>query len=277
VSESEHPRRFLSTLGKAFQVLDAFTAERPELGATQLAAHTGLDRTTIHRFLASLAEIGVLAYNRETRKYRLGLRLLDYSYALLDAMEVRRVAVPHLLRLPRETGKVATLGLPERTDVLIVERLWGQEIQIRLVMQIGARLPMYASAMGRSMLAFQSREEVERILDSSRLEPRTPRTVTDRAAILECLDEIRQRGYDVNDEEAFLGTRAVAVPLTGPGGVPIAAIALMADARTTPLDELTEAAPLLVSVGADISTVLGDRTYGRPLQPLRSATNGAGR
>jgi IclR family pca regulon transcriptional regulator len=257
-------------------VLGAFTAERAELGATELALITGLDRTSIHRLLTTLAQIGVLEYVPQARKYRLGLRLLDYSFALLDSMELLRVAVPHLLRVQRNTGKVVTMGVPDGGDVLIIERFWGQDVQMRLIIQTGTRFPMYAGAMGHCFMAFQPESVVRSMLDGSRLEPRTPNTVTDPSAMLQRLDQIRYRGFEIADEELFLGARAVAVPIWSAGNQPVAAVALMADVRSTTVEDLTDVfAPMLMDVGADISLGLGShRLHTRTTmrEPVSAAT-----
>jgi len=259
VVENDRSHRLVGSLSKAFRLLTAFSAERPELGATELATATGLDRTTIHRFLTTLAQIGALTQNPATRKYRLGLHLLDFAYALLDSLEIRRIAVPYLLSLQLETRKAVTLGVPDATDVLLIERLWGPEVPVNLTMQIGARLPMYASAMGRSILAYSEPALVEQALRPSQLRKLTPKTETDGARILRRLQQVRTQGFDVADEEIHLGARAVAAPIRGSDGSAVGAICLTAQTSISMAVLVERYARRLSAAGLDISIALGYR------------------
>jgi IclR family pca regulon transcriptional regulator len=183
--------------------------------------------------------------------------------------------MPHLLRLHRETGMVVALAVPDGSDVLIVERLWGQDVQLRIIFQTGVRFPMYASALGHCMLAFQPPAIVEQVLERTRLEPLTPQTVVDPAALIERLRRVRERGFDIADEELFAGARAVAVAVTGASGSAIGGVALTGDSRSFSIDKLEhQIAPKVVEVGAAISIALGGRSYGGVLRSAGSQLAG---
>jgi IclR family pca regulon transcriptional regulator len=233
------------TVRKAFQLLDELSRAGGELAARDLAQLTGLDRTTVYRLLETLVEIGVVARDPVTARYRLGLRTLDYATGALDTLEVHRVALSHLIDLEREIIVhqdeldcnifVAVLDGP---DAVLVEIGWTRSVFSR----IGGRMrfPAYASAAGRCMLAYLPEAEREHFLADVQLEPRTPRTLTTRQEIEARLEQIRSLGYDVSDREVFADLVAVAVPVLGRAGTAMASIGVSGPVVSTSLDKLVE-------------------------------------
>jgi IclR family transcriptional regulator, pca regulon regulatory protein len=263
-------RRFSGSVGKAFQILATFDVHRPELTASEIAAETGLDRSTTHRFLTTLVDIGVLVQDGDSRRYHLGLPVLDYAYVLLNTLQIRRIALSHLHELHREVEGTLSLGVRDGTEVVLVERSFGPWVPSG-GFEIGQRLPMHASATGLAMLAFLDPDELETIVHDVQLEPRTPHTLRSQAALSERLVEIRRRGYATSDEELLVGLRSIAVPILGERGAAVAAISL---ARRTSvsgsIDELArEFAPRLEAVAERISAALGHRPFvaARPERP----------
>src|SRR5579864_1082596 len=199
-------RRFSGSVGKAFQILAVFSVQRPELTASQIATATGLDRSTTHRFLTTLVDIGALVQDSASRQYRLGLPLLNYAYVLLNTIEIRRIALSHLHEVHRDVvirGSLS-LGIRDGSEVVVVERAYGP-LAPSGGSEIGQRLPMHATATGLAILAFLAPGELEGILNSLELQVRTPRTVRTAAALAERLAKIRLRGYATSDEEYLVG------------------------------------------------------------------------
>ncbi|HEY0581574.1 MAG TPA: helix-turn-helix domain-containing protein, partial [Chloroflexota bacterium] len=95
-------KKLSGTVGKAFQILDRLSVSPTDLAPREVAQQTGLDRTTVYRLLETLVQVGVVARDPQSRRYRLGLRTLDYAFAVLDDLEVRHVALSHLIDLERE-------------------------------------------------------------------------------------------------------------------------------------------------------------------------------
>jgi DNA-binding IclR family transcriptional regulator len=233
------------TVRKAFQLLDELSRTGGELAARDLAQLTGLDRTTVYRLLETLTDIGVVAREPATARYRLGLRTLDYANGALDMLEVHRVALSHLVDLEREiildrdeldcTIFVAVLDGP---DVVLVEIGWTRSVFSRIGTRM--RFPAYASAAGRCMLAYMPQAERERFLSHVPLEARTPRTLTTRQDIEQRLEQIRGIGYDISDREVFPDLVAVAVPVLGRAGTALASIGVSGPVISTSVETLVE-------------------------------------
>src|SRR5437773_3439603 len=95
------------SLERGLAVLSAFRPDRPVLGISELARELDLTRSTTHRYVATLANLGYLEQDDSTRKYRLGPRVLDLGFSLLASMDMREIAAPYLRRLSDDTGYTA--------------------------------------------------------------------------------------------------------------------------------------------------------------------------
>jgi IclR family pca regulon transcriptional regulator len=244
------------TVRKAFQILDQLSASQTELAPRDVAQHTGLDRTTVYRLLETLTSIGVVARDPQSRRYRLGLRTLDYANATLDALEVRHVALSHVIELerelilePDEVERGIFIGVLDGAEVVLVEISWTRSMFSRSGGRV--RFPAYASAAGRCILAYMPPDERDRLLsqvDFSQA-PRTPRTVTTLVDVEHRLEQIRTRGFDTSDREVYSDLVAIGVPVLGRSGMALASIGLSAPAGATTVDKLTErfAAKLIVA------------------------------
>jgi DNA-binding IclR family transcriptional regulator len=233
------------TVRKAFQILDQLSTGQTELAPRDIAQKTGLDRTTVYRLLETLAGIGVVARDTHTRRYRLGLRTLDYAFAALDSLEVRHVALSHLIDLERELAlepdgveRALYVGVLDGPDIVLVEMGWTRSVFARTGGRM--RFPAYASAAGRCILAYAPAAEREELLNHVQFAPRTPRTVTSRADVEARLELIRSLGYDVSDREVFSDLLAIAVPVVGRSGAALASIGLSAPAGSTTVENLVE-------------------------------------
>jgi DNA-binding IclR family transcriptional regulator len=242
------------TVGKAFQILDQLSGSQSEVAPREMAQLTGLDRTTVYRLLDTLVQVGVVARDPQTRRYRLGLRTLDYAAAALDGLEVRHVALSHLIDLERElvlepdgVERGIFVGVLDGPDIVLVEMGWTRSVFARTGGRM--RFPAYASAAGRCILAYASAAEREELLTHVPLSPRTPRTLTTLSEIESRLEQIRTLGYDTSDREVFSDLIAIAVPVLGRSGSALASIGLSAPASSTSVDKLTRrfASQLLVA------------------------------
>jgi DNA-binding IclR family transcriptional regulator len=243
------------TVRKAFQILDTLSGPQADLGAREIAQQTGLDRTTVYRLVETLSQIGVVARDPLTRRYRLGLRTLDYAVATLDALEVRHVALSHLIDLERElvlesdeVERGIFVGVLDGDDIVLVEVGWTRSVFSRTGGRL--RFPAYASAAGRCVVAYLPDAERCALLDRVKFAPRTPHTVTSMQDVEDRLERIRQVGYDVSDREVFSDLVAIAVPVLGRSGTALASVGLSAPAAFTTVDKLVERFATKLSVAA---------------------------
>ena len=170
------------SLERGLAILSTFGgSERATLGVSELSRSLGLSRSTTHRYVATLASLGYLRQDPDSRRYRLGPRVLDLGFAALNSMGVRELSVPHLQRLSDETGFTVNLAILDGTDVIYIERCRtsrsGQR-EIDLNLHVGSRLPAYCTALGKAMLAHLPTQRLDELIGRMELVARGPNTIT---------------------------------------------------------------------------------------------------
>lgn len=248
---------FSQSLERGLAVLSSFSADRPELGISELARMLDLTRSTTHRYVATLAALGYLYQDDATRKYRLGPRVLDLGFAVLGSLELREIAAPHLRRLAETTGHTANLAIRDDTDAILIDRVRGRPCRyhhFEFSLHVGSRLPLYCSATGKTLLAFLPRPDLDRLLDRIELAQRGPRTLTDRTALLTELKQIRRTGIAVNDEELDSALRSIAAPVCSRTGAVVAAVNLAIPWSPVAMSELvTQLGPAIQATARQIA------------------------
>jgi IclR family pca regulon transcriptional regulator len=248
------------SLERGLAILGAFTPDRPALGISELAQRLGLTRSTTHRYVATLARLGFLEQEETTRKYRLGIRVLDLGFSVLGSLELREIAAPHLQRLTAVTGHTSNLAIRDDTDVILIDRIRGRPGRyhhLEFSLHAGSRIPSYCTATGKALIAFLPPHDLEALLDRIELLPRGPRTLSGRCALAADLGQVRRTGIALNDEELDGGLRSIAVPVRSRAGIVVAAINLAFPWSPVAMSELTDQfGPLLQATARQISSLV---------------------
>lgn len=227
-------------LVKAMMLLEVLLDGQPH-SVSDLARRTQINRTTVHRLLATLEDFGLVQRDPETERIRLGLRFLEFARVLLEHSDLRRVASPYLRRLSEISGETAYLTMLEG-DLVVYIDLVESPHAVRLQKQIGATAPLHCTAAGKALLAELDPRRVRTILARTGLPSRTNRTIRSIEALEEQLAAVRAKGYAVDLEEDQEGVCCVASAIREPSG-PRAALVIAGPAyRLTP--------DLLESLGA---------------------------
>ncbi len=247
----------LSSVTSALLVLKAFSAEEAEIGISSLAKRLKLAKSTVHRLAVTLAAEGFLEQNPETGRYRLGLSLFTLGALARRRMDVSNVSRPLLGVLRDKYQEATTLAILSRSAIMFLHNLEsGQAIGTRAY--IGDLKPAYCTAEGRVMLAFGPPAVVAEVLKEG-LPARTPKTITDADEWQRALDEVRQSGYAIDDEESEAGMRCIAAPVRDISGKVVAAVGLAGPTQRLTKKDLRAMAPDVISTGDAVSVRLGYR------------------
>ncbi len=248
------PRDIMGGLMKGLKVIEAFSAERPRLSITEAATLAGLDRATTRRCLLTLAEGGYADY--DGKFFTLTPRVLRLGVGSLAAMPLPRIVQPVLDRLSQEIGESSSVCILDETEIVYVARA-AQRRVMSIALMPGSRLPAYCTSMGRILLAALDPAEARLLLQASRREKRTDRTIVDIEQLMTLLGEVRTQGYAINDQEVEIGLRSIAVPLTSARGKVVASLNVGLAASGEPVSAMLERyLPALLSVKAELSHVL---------------------
>jgi DNA-binding IclR family transcriptional regulator len=223
---SEEPARGTapSVLWKAFDVLGSFSHRRRVLTLADIARYSGLPKSTAHRVLAMLVEVG--AVEQVPGGYQVGLRMFSLG-ALPPEAALREAALPHLEELHRLTGETLHLAILRDADVVYLEKLLPRGNRLLTPSVIGDRMPATCTGVGKALLAFSARDVTEAAL-AGPLERRTARSAASLEQVRQQLRVVRGQGYAFDREEAADGLACVAVPVLAgvPAGRAVAAISV---------------------------------------------------
>ena len=201
---------------RALSVLGAFDAEHRALTLTELARRAGLPVPTAHRILADLARWGAVQ-RRPGGEYVVGRRIWDLGLLAPVQSGLRQVASPFLHDIYAATLATVHLAVRDGLEVLYVDRLRGHA-SVPVVSEVGSRLPLHATGVGKVLLAFAP-EEVQRAA-LARLTRLTPYTITQPGPLTAQLRRARREGFAQTSEEMSLGACSVAVPIRRAHGTP---------------------------------------------------------
>lgn len=215
----------LSSVKKSLQVLQTFSAEQPERSVTEISRLLNAHKSSVSRILTTLASEGFVEKNPLNNRYRLGFKLLDLANLVLGRYELRELAAPYMEELAEVTREIVHLSILDRREIVYLEKKGGGQT-LTVATKVGGRNPAHASAMGKVLLSGLSPEKLEETLPGDSLVRLTTRTIVDRGGLLKELEQVKEQGFAVDDEESFPGIRCVAAPIRGVGGRTVAAISV---------------------------------------------------
>lgn len=247
-------RRSVQSVDRALDLLEALAASEGEVSITSLASRTSLHVSTVHRLLTTLLRRGYVRQNPDTSRYFAGAKLATLAEGRSRFNELRHAARPILRALTEHTRETSNLVVLDDITAVYVETVPSTQV-VRLFTSIGNRVPLHATGAGKALLAWLSPDRRDALIDRLELRAHTVRTLVERPALRRALEEIRERGYALDDEEYDEGVRCVAVPV-GPIGTPLAAISISAPANRLTRQRGVELAPLLKRAASELAEAM---------------------
>ena len=249
--------RHVASVARALDVLDALADGAPELGTREIARRTGINASTVSRLLATLAHAGLVEFVGETGRYRLGVRLVQLGNAVLERLDLREVARPHLHALVASTDETATLSAPGERDAITVDFVRSPS-SVQSVAQVGRPSVGHATATGKVMLAFGERGQLPEVLEAY-----TAQTITDRAALAAELERVRERGWAQSVGEREKDLNAIAAPVWDRERTLVAIIGVQGPAARFTARSMRAALQPLLDSAAAVSSAMGWHPAGR--------------
>jgi IclR family transcriptional regulator, KDG regulon repressor len=255
-AKGREPRR-LSSVAMAVRLLKSFSEDEAEIGVTAMAKRLGVAKSTVYRLATTLVSEGLLEQNPETERYRLGISLFALGALVRQRMDVSTEGRAQLFDLREATNETVHLAILDGVDIMFILNLESNQA-IRMRADLGSRKPAFCTAEGLAMLAFEPKSSIDRVLRTG-LNKRTPSTVVDPDRWRVMLDEVRARGYAVDDEQSESGMRSIAAPVRESGGRVVAAVGLAGPVQRLSDETVQRFIPLVVGAADTISTRLGCR------------------
>jgi len=254
---AKRARRSVQSVERALDLLEGLAAAEGEVSITSLATRTSLHVSTVHRLLATLLRRGYVRQNPDTSRYYAGARLATLAEGRSRYGELRLRARAILASLADQTRETANLTVLDDTAAVYIETAPSPQV-VRLFTTVGNRVPLHATGAGKALLAWLPQARREALLERVELRAHTTRTIVDGLALGRALDEVRERGYAIDDEEYDEGVRCVAAAV-GPLGAPLAALSVSGPASRLSRQRLVELAPLLRRSAVALAEALRER------------------
>lgn len=243
---------------KVFAVVEALVEDK-RVSLADLAQRAMTSKTTAHRLLQTMVELGYVEQDPETEKYGLTLKLFSLgARSLTEQADLLRVADPVMGKLSRATGESINLGiLDDRDQKVVYIHKYDSAFSLSMKSTLGLRNPLHSTSLGKALLAWRDEDEIRERIGRMDMVKLAPRTITEPDALLEQLRLTRSRGYSEEVEESEAGVRCMAAPIFNYMGKPIAALSI-----AFPLFRFDEARKpdyidLLTTAGMTASQALG--------------------
>ena len=209
---TEKPYYLIQSAQRAIHILKVFQPDKRAWGVTELSRALGLPKSVVHRLLRTLEEEGMVMHDPETNGYRLGFEAYRIGMVYLGQWNLPEDSSRHLRTLVHELDMMAHLAVLDAGQVMYVNVVYPPRYVGEEFSWAGRRQPPYRSALGKALLAWLPAGRRDQIVDGLSFEPLTPHTIIDREAFKAHLDQVREQGYAVDDQEVGLGWRCVAAP-----------------------------------------------------------------
>lgn len=269
-SAAPDAKNTVQSLAKGFRVLQAFTAQEPELTMAEVARKAGLDNATAFRFLNTLVQLGYVDKVDNSRLFRLSLNVLDLGFHAIARSDLRTLARPILRGLVGEINEAASIGVLDGSSVVYVERLQAGLTQLGVDVRIGSRVAAYSSAVGQAILAWLPVATQRSVLQGQPLLKLTATTLTDIEQLLERLQQIRSLGYALSNQETVAGLYVMAAPVLDIDGMPVASLSVAAPAHRSSLEQFeANTAQAVIEAAGTLSRAL-QATGGYAGQPQQT-------
>ena len=250
---ADHPSQ-VKSVSKALRLIDHMAEFKRPLSLLELSQCSGMPKSTVHGLLATLRESGYVEQAADG-KYHLGTRLFELGNIVSTSWNIVPIARPHLQNIALQTGQSVQLSMIDKAEVLILDHADANS-SLRVVTEVGDRLPLHSTASGKAIMAFLPPSQVDRLLRQG-MPSFTPHTITGAEQMHAVLDKIRQQGYAVEDGENRIGLRGVAAPIFDIDASVRYALGVMGMFRRTLSDEFNCAKDLICSAAQIISKELG--------------------
>ena len=238
---------------KTLGVLDALDGSRSRLG--DIAARAQLPKSTVHRILRRLVERGY-ARAEGDGVYVLGPRVLTMAGEMLQGLDATALAAPILRDLHADVGHTVHFAMLSDDEAVYLEKLVDPGLPYQFASRVGGRILLHCTAIGKSLLAAMPDDDVLARLELVR---RTPRTIVSAESLREELEQVRERGFAIDDEENERNIRCVGAAVRDHTGAATHAISVSALTVELSFDDAVALGPRVVTAARAVSEALGAR------------------
>ena len=246
---------FMTSLARGLAVINAFQERKRHLTIAQISHRTEIPRAAVRRCLYTLMKLGYAT--SDGRTYSLLPKVLTLGHAYLSSTPLAVSAQPYLDRISEQLHEACNLATLEGEQVLYIARSAIPQRLISVDLSVGSRLPAYCTSMGRILLAALDDDSLHDYLEHAELQAKTSRTLYTPDALWAALQQVREQGWCIVDQELEQGLRSIAVPVRDSSGHVLAAMNVSTHAGRVPISELEKRfLPIMLNASRELSDQL---------------------
>jgi len=246
-----------STVNRVLDILEMVAASERPLSPTELAVQLNIPKASLHRLVGAMEEQGYLQTRMNQRGLQPGHRLNKVAMGVLASapMQAQRRAI--LGTLSEQIGETCNVAVPDGAEMIYFDRA-ETHWPVRVQLQIGSRVPAFATAGGKMYLSSLPRAKRESLIGHVKLISHTANTILDEQVLLAELDATAERGYALDNEEYIDGMVALAVPITDEDNRLYATLSFHAPCMRVSFASVTEFLPQIRLASNKLSSLLND-------------------
>lgn len=227
---------FVEAISRGFSVVRSFDGA-PSQSLTEVAQRSGLARPTARRILITLQELGYVA--SKDGRFELTPRVLELGVSFFGGSDFWDAAMPRLRQLVDLTNESSSIAVLDGSDVVYVARAAVPKL-VTLSVSVGTRFPAAQTSLGKVLLADMNPEQIDEILATPSRSGVVPPWNPSREELDAVLDEVREQGWAISDQQLAPAIRSIAAPIRRSDGTVFAAVNVNAHAAETSLEHLRD-------------------------------------
>ncbi len=218
------PSEVVQSLIKGLTVIQAFNKDRSIMTLSEVAAVTGFTRAAARRFLLTLVSEGYA--KQEGKQFSLTAKILNLGFAYLASQDIWQSAKPLMQQLVEQLNESCSAAVLAGEDVVYVGRVATTKRLMSVSLNVGTRLPAFATSLGRVLLADMTERALNDFLDKCQVEQYTAFTLTKKSELAAEISRVNLQGYSLVEQELELGLTSISVPVRNKAGKALGALSI---------------------------------------------------
>jgi IclR family KDG regulon transcriptional repressor len=246
----------MKSLNKALDILESFLNTKEEMGVSEIARLTGLNKATVSRIANCLASRNYLVQLKKREKYFLGTQFLSFNKVIKDRIKIRDIVMPYIAKLSKSVDETVVLVIWDGKNAINIDSVQSAQ-SLRIIPDESDQIPLYCTGTGKIFLTQMTDKELESYFNRNNMIAYTTNTITNFNQMKTQLLAIKNEGVAYDNEEYQIGTRNVAAGIKDIEGRYVASIGVLAPSIRLTRGKMIEIAPEVKRCAMEISKNLG--------------------
>lgn len=241
---------------KVLKIIEVLAESGNPMKVKELCEKLSMPGATVLRFLQTLINEGYVMHERDKGRYFLTMKICHLGEQVNSRFDLREVVHPFLIELMEISNESTCLAVEIDEKVIYIDAVEGPSRVLRTLQRIGKSAPLHSTGVGKNLLLNYSAEEIDKLVGKNYLVKFTDNTITSKTRLISELDNVRLKGFAVDDEECEIGVRCIAAPIWDFHGKVVASISVSGPASRIKDKRFDEIKEEVIKTAKSISAIL---------------------